>query len=160
MKEKQIWQQHGCGTDESTIRRVIEEFRTNGVENNDSAYALTIYLGRLDRKTLLFMYSIDDEATLQMLVDTLGVKEAFRRCCAATAMLVPDTDRLAAVEAELNNWQREALASQLRIEELTKKVNSQNYEIVTLKAKLYDTYEAMYNPTKNQKQKEIPTNAE
>lgn len=151
MKEKQIWQQHGCGTDESTIRRVIEEFRTNGVENNDSAYALTIYLGRLDRKTLLFMYSIDDEVTLQMLVDYLGIKEAFRRCCAATAMLVPDTGRLAAAETELENRRQ-------TIEELTEKVRSQNDEIVTLKAKLYDTYEGKYNSMGNQKLKETTVN--
>lgn len=147
----QIWQKEGCGTDSSTLRQIIGEFRTNGVKNADSAHALAIYLGRLDGKTLLSMYSIDDEATLQMLVDYLGTKEAFRRCCAATAMLVPDTDRLAAVEAELDNWIQEASARQKKIRELTEKVRSQNNEIVTLKAKLYAQAKSCTIRRKNQK---------
>lgn len=150
MEGNRIWQKEGCGTDSSTLREVIEEFRTYGVKNVSSALALRTYLEGLDRRALLCMYSFDDEVTLQMLVDYLGIKEAFRRCCAATAMLVPDTGRLAA-ETELENRRR-------TIEELTEKVRSQNDEIVTLKAKLYDTYEERYNSTENQKLKEITVN--
>lgn len=151
MEEIQIWQKEGCGTDSSTLRKVIEEFRTYGVENASSAFTLRTYLEGLDRRALLCMYSFDDEVTLQMLVDYLGIKEAFRRCCAATAMLVPDTGRLAAAETELENRRQ-------TIEELTEKVRSQNDEIVTLKAKLYDTYEGKYNSMGNQKLKETTVN--
>lgn len=149
MGEIQIWQKDGCGTDESTIRRVIGEFRENGVQGINSQQCLSNYIQKLSKEEIFAMYDIDEEVTLQILVDSLGVKEAFKRYCTVTTMLAPNMDRLAAVEAELDNWQQEASARQQRIEELTEKVRSQNYEIVTLKAKLYDTYEAMHNTTEN-----------
>lgn len=132
----QIWEKDGCGADRSTIRKILSEFKENGVSGLKSASALTNYLDRLNGSAILDMYSIDDETTLQMLVDYLGAKEAFRRCCAATCI-------------HSDKWKQEAAKRQEKIEEMQEKIRLKDLEILTLKAKLYDTYEAHNIPTDN-----------
>ena len=71
MGKIQIWQQDGCGTSENTIRRVIGEFRENGVQGLNSQQCLTEYIRKMDVNALAYMYDLDADVTLQILVDCI-----------------------------------------------------------------------------------------
>lgn len=145
MGAAQIWQQDGCGIDERSIRRVIGEFRENGVQGIKSAQCLTAYMGRLDDIALAHMFELDKDVTLQILVDCVGITrtiENYERIYG-----IRDKKTIEALRTELDNWQEGAFELHKTIEELQETVRSKDLEIVTLKAKLYDTYEAINNPT-------------
>ena len=145
MGATQIWQQDGCGIDERSIRRVIGEFRENGVQGMKSAQCLTAYMGRLDDIALAHMFELDKDVTLQILVDCVGITQTiakYERIYGIREKRTTETLRV-----ELDNWQEAAFEMHKTIEELEATVRSKDFEIVTLKAKLYDTYEAINNPT-------------
>lgn len=171
MGATQIWQQDGCGIDERSIRRVIGEFRENGVQGIESSSCLTAYIEKLSDSTLLEMYRIDSDVTLQIMVDCLGVREAFEKAVfmaiATGSTFIAQTmaqqgwisqynyaeackkydERVAKAKAkadEAEDRMFEALRCQQAAEQ---EAEALKFEIVTLKAKLYDTYEAINNPT-------------
>ena len=145
MGATQIWQQDGCGIDERSIRRVIGEFRENGVQGIKSAQCLTVYMGRLDDITLAHMFELDKDVTLQILVDCVGITQTIEKYERIYGIREKKTTE--ALRVELDNWQEAAFEMHKTIEELEATVRSKDFEIVTLKAKLYDTYEAINNPT-------------
>lgn len=49
MGATQIWQQDGCGIDEKSIRRVIGEFRENGVQGDKKRTMLDCIHGKAGR---------------------------------------------------------------------------------------------------------------
>lgn len=145
MGATQIWQQDGCGIDEKSIRRVIGEFRENGVQGIKSAQCLTEYMGRLDDVALANMFELDKDVTLQILVDCVGITQTIEKY--ERIYEIRDKKTTSALQAQLDNWQEAAFEMHEKIEELEATVRSKDFEIVTLKAKLYDTYEAINNPT-------------
>lgn len=147
MGATQIWQQDGCGIDERSIRRVIGEFRENGVQGIKSAQCLTAYMGRLDDIALGYMFELDKDVTLQILVDCVGITRTIAEYERIYGIREKKTTE--ALRVKLDNWQQEASRRQQMIEELEATVRSKDLEIVTLKAKLYDTYEVINFPTAN-----------
>lgn len=145
MGAAQIWQQDGCGIDERSIRRVIGEFRENGVQGIKSAQCLTAYMGRLDDTALAHMLELDKDVTLQILVDCVGITQTIEKY--ERIYRIREKKTTEALRAQLDNWQEATFKMREKIEELEATVRSKDSEIVTLKAKLYDTYEAMNNPT-------------
>lgn len=171
MEVTQIWQKEGCGTDSRTLRKVIEEFRENGVQGIKSSSCLTAYIEKLSDSTLLEMYRIDSDVTLQIMVDCLGVREAFEKAVfmaiATGSTFIAQTmaqqgwisqynyaeackkydERVAKAQAEADEAQ-ERMFEALRCKQAAEQeAEALKFEIVTLKAKLYDTYEAIHNPT-------------
>lgn len=171
MGEIQIWQKDGCGTDSSTLRKVIGEFRENGVQGIESSSCLTEYIKRLSYNRLLEMYEIDSCTTLQIMADCLGISETVQK---AIYMAIETGSYFINETIEQNGWisQKEfeeahekhekqltearakADATRMTLREVTKQLQAAEqeiedlkFEIVTLKAKLYDTYEAIHNPT-------------
>lgn len=156
MGKIQIWQQDGCGTSENTIRRVIGEFRENGVQGLNGQQCLTEYIRKMDVNALAYMYDLDADVTLQILVDCIGVKEAFEAAMRFTNWISPCNyaevckkydERVAKAQAEADEAQ-ERMFEALRCKQAAEQeAEALKFEIVTLKAKLYDTYEAIHNPT-------------
>lgn len=173
----QIWKKEGCGTDNATLRQIIGEYRENGVQDIKSSSALTIYIKRLSTERLLEMYRIDSEATLQMLVDYIGVGAAMEKAIymsisAGTSIICKEMkkkgwispndyeevckkydERVAAAQAKADTAEEKMFEAIARQQEAEQEAAALQYEIVTLKAKLYDTYEALHDPTTKTEQK-------
>lgn len=167
----------GCGTDNATLRQIIGEYRENGVQDIKSSSALTIYIKRLSTERLLEMYRIDSEATLQMLVDYIGVGAAMEKAIymsisAGTSIICKEMkkkgwispndyeevckkydERVAAAQAKADTAEEKMFEAIARQQEAEQEAAALQYEIVTLKAKLYDTYEALHDPTTKTEQK-------
>ena len=152
----QIWEKDGIGTDRSTLRKIIGEFRTEGAQGIKSVQCLTNYIRRLDVNTLSLMYEMDKDVTLQILIDCVGAAEAFKAALKFSGWISPEDykeackkydERVGKAQAETDNAQTRLFAAIAREERLKEEIRYKNLEIVTLKAKLYDTYEAMNKPT-------------
>ncbi len=79
MGEVQLWQSEGLGADRNTLERVINIFKTDGVQGMKSQQALDRYIKKLSDSSLREMYEIDEEAAIQILVDCFGAAAAFRK---------------------------------------------------------------------------------
>lgn len=140
---RQIWEKEGVGNDHDTLSKIISEFRLDGVVDMSSNMRLTIYLRALADEKIFEMMEMDKEATLQMLVDTLGVEKAFEKAQGKRAQ----EEKTHALIAEA-------------ILELKSALILKDREIMTLKAKLYDatchTNEgSSTNPTENSNKGEM-----
>ncbi len=79
MQEMQLWQSEYLGEDKDTLKKVLRVFRSDGVQGIESQKALENYVKRLSNYALREMYEMDEEAALQMLVDSIGVLGAFHK---------------------------------------------------------------------------------
>lgn len=79
MGEVQLWQADGLGTDKETLERVLHVFRNEGVQGLKSQQALESYIKKLDDSRLQEMRKMDEEATLQILVDCFGAVAVAKR---------------------------------------------------------------------------------
>lgn len=79
MGEVQLWQADGLGTDKETLEKVLHIFRSDGIQGMKSWQALESYIKKLDDSSLWEMYKMDEEATLQILVDCFGAVTAAKR---------------------------------------------------------------------------------
>lgn len=152
----QIWQQDGCGTDEQTLLNIIREFRGNGVQGMKSQQALTEYIRRLDVNQLARMYEMDTDATLQIMIDCVGAIEAFKKAVRFSGYYSPQAhaeacekykERAAKAQAEKDNTESRLFEALHREDKLLKQIEDLKFTIIALKAKLYDAYEAMNEPT-------------
>lgn len=148
----QVWESEGLGTDATALCRVIGEFKTNGVQGITSLEALKTYIKRLNEEAIETMLQLDEEAALQILVDTEGVAEAFeqlRKICRKEYEKICDRyeDRIAKTQAEKKNAENRLFEVLHREDKLLKQIEDLQFQILVLKAKLYDTYEAMHEAT-------------
>lgn len=163
----QIWQKEGCGTDNATIMKIIKEFRENGVQGLNSCQALTAYIQKLSDISLEVMLRSDEATTLQILVDTEGAQAAFKRLNNIYAKDYAErmqlegyispknyaeacekyAERIAKAEAEKDNTESRLFETLHREDKLLQKIKDLECTILVLKAKLYDAYEAMNEPT-------------
>lgn len=79
MGQLQIWQYEGLGTDWITLKKVLNTYRKDGVQGQESQCALDRYIRQLDDDRIRKMFRLDEEAAIQLLSDCLGVVEAFRK---------------------------------------------------------------------------------
>jgi len=167
MGEIQIWQKEGLGTQAPTLCRVIGEFRENGVQGITSLEALKTYMGRLSEEAIETMLRLDEEVTLQILVDTEGAAAAFKRLSCVYAKdyaeklqlegwISPKNyaeacekykERVAKAQTEKDNTESRLFETLHREDKLLKRIEDLKFTILALKAKLYDAYEAMNEPT-------------
>lgn len=78
MGEVQLWQSEGLGADRNTLERVINIFKTDGVQGMKSQQALDRYIKTLSDSSLRDMCEIDEETAMQILADCFGVCKAFK----------------------------------------------------------------------------------
>lgn len=173
----QIWEKEGCGTDNATLRQIIGEYRKDGVQGIESCGAITEYMEKLPTGKLLEMYRIDSEATLQILADYTGIKAGlesaiFMSVSACESLICEEMqkngwispndyeeackkydERVAAAQAKADTAEERMFEAVRRQQEAEQEAAALQYEIVTLKAKLYDTYEALHDPTTKTEQK-------
>lgn len=156
MRYKQIWQQEGCGTDAQTLKNIVREFKEQGVQGIESQQALTTYIKRLDANRMAAMYQMDKDAVLQMMIDCVGVKEAFEAALKFMGYMSPIDyaeacekyeGRIGAAKAATDNTESRLFKALHREDNLLKEIEGLQYTILVLKAKLYDTYEAINKPT-------------
>lgn len=163
----QIWEKEGCGTDNATLLKIVKEFRENGVQGLNSCAALTAYMQKLSDLSIEVMLRSDEEATLQILVDTEGAAAAFKRLSCVYAKdyaeklqlegwISPKNyakacekyeERVAKAQAEKDNTESRLFETLHREDKLLKQIEDLKFTILALKAKLYDAYEAMNEPT-------------
>ena len=163
----QIWEKEGCGTDNATLLKIVKEFRENGVQGLNSCAALTAYVQKLSDLSIEVMLRSDEEATLQILVDTEGAAAAFKRLSCVYAKdyaeklqlegwISPKNyaeacekykERVAKAQAEKDNTESRLFETLHREDKLLKQIEDLKFTILALKAKLYDAYEAMNEPT-------------
>lgn len=74
-----IWQHKGCGTDNETLWRIIEEYKINGTQDIESHEDLKTYIERVGDEVIKKMLIFDKETTTQMLADTQGIAETLKR---------------------------------------------------------------------------------
>ncbi len=77
MKEVQLWQFDGLGTDKDTLERVLHVFKSDGVQGMESQQALERYIRTLSDSNIRDMCEIDEIATMQILTDCFGACKAF-----------------------------------------------------------------------------------
>jgi len=167
MRSTQFWQNDGVGTSAPTLCRIIGEFKEKGVQGVESCAALTAYINKLNTAAVETMLRLDEETTLQILVDTLGAKEAFKKTLDTykdafreemrlQGWISPKNyeeacqkyaDRVAQAQEEKDNTESRLFEALRREDKLLKQIEEQKYTILVLKAKLYDAYEAMNEPT-------------
>lgn len=163
MGEVQLWQADGLGTDKETLEKVLHIFRSDGVQGLKSLQALESYIKKLDDSSLWKMYKMDEEATLQILVDCFGAVTAAKRYgkwheeILKTAIDVLQKEKeTAEQEAEANraallkvrdNSQKEIdrIQREYRIiasekEEVEEQIKELRDELAHCKADLYDFY--------------------
>jgi hypothetical protein len=135
----QIWEKTAIGIDRKALLGILKEFRQNGIQGISSNMQLTIYLKRLSTEKVFEMIDIDREATLQMLVDCLGVEKAFEIAQGKSAQ------------------EEKALFHMTEtIKDMKSELARKDQEIMTLKAKLYDAYEEHNTrPTENSNKGEL-----
>ena len=163
----QIWEKDGCGTDNATLLKIVKEFRENGVQGLNSCAALTAYMQKLSDLSIEVMLRSDEEATLQILVDTEGAAAAFKRLSCVYAKDYAEKlqlqgwinpknyaeacekyeERVAKAQAEKDNTESRLFETLHREDKLLKQIEDLKFTILALKAKLYDAYEAMNTPT-------------
>lgn len=73
MKEVQLWQAEGLGTERHTLEKVLRIFKSDGVQGVESQQALSAYIQKLDDSKLREMYEISKETALQLFADCFGV---------------------------------------------------------------------------------------
>lgn len=163
----QIWEKEGCGTDNATLLKIVKEFRENGVQGLNSCAALTAYVQKLSDLSIEVMLRSDEEATLQILVDTEGAAAAFKRLSCVYAKDYAEKlqlqgwinpknyaeacekyeERVGKAQAAADNAESKLFEALRRQEELEEEKEMLKFQIIALKAKLYDAYEAMNEPT-------------
>lgn len=79
MGEIQPWQSDGLGTNKKDLERVVNTFKLDGVCGIKSEQALRKYITKLGDNCLREMYQIDEETTVQILVDCFGAVKAFHK---------------------------------------------------------------------------------
>lgn len=162
MGEIQIWQKDGVGTDDETLRRIIREFRENGVQGINSQQSLSMFIERMGDKQIDFMLEMDEETTLQILVDCVGAVAAFRRLLRITGNVSRKEyneasrkyrERIENAQKVIDEANRCQYEAERRREDAEERIRALEFEVVTLKAKLYDTYEAIHEPTEKSEAK-------
>lgn len=163
----QIWEKEGCGTDNATLLKIVKEFRENGVQGLNSCAALTTYMQKLSDLSIEVMLRSDEEATLQILVDTEGAAAAFKRLSHVYAKDYAEKlqlqgwinpknyaeacekyeERVGKAQAEKDNMESRLFKVLHREDKLLEQIKELEFTIIALKAKLYDAYEAMNEPT-------------
>ena len=73
MKEVQLWQAEGLGTERHTLEKVLRIFESDGVQGVESQQALSAYIQKLDDSKLREKYEISKETALQLFADCFGV---------------------------------------------------------------------------------------
>lgn len=84
----QIWQKDGFlpstrKSQRAAFIKILAEYRAHGAQGILSLNQLAAVMEKVDDTGLLEMYEIDDETTLQILVDCFGAKWAFQKITAA-----------------------------------------------------------------------------
>ena len=57
-----VWEKDGCGTSTKWLRRVIEDFKTDGTQNMKSTDLLKNWIEKVDRTGLKEMFTMDIQA--------------------------------------------------------------------------------------------------
>lgn len=148
----QVWESEGLGTDVTALCRVIGEFKTNGVQGITSLEALKTYIKRLNEEAIETMLQLDKEAALQILIDTKGAVAAFEQLRNTYKKEYDEVcdkykERVTKVQAEKDNAESRLFKALRREDKLIERIEDLQFQILVLKAKLYDTYEAMNEPT-------------
>lgn len=128
MGEVQLWQADGLGKDKETLEKVLRIFRSDGVQGIESQQALNGYIERLSNDSLQNMYEIDEEATIQILVDCFGAVAAFHKF----ALIVEYID-INKKELERAGWISPAAYTEAvgKYEERAKKLEEQKDRILS-----------------------------
>lgn len=84
----QIWQKDGFlpstrKSQRAAFIKILAEYKAHGAQGILSLNQLAAVMEKMDDTGLLEMYEIDDETTLQILVDCFGAKRAFQKITAA-----------------------------------------------------------------------------
>lgn len=163
MGEEQLWQADGLGTDKETLERVLHVFRSDGVQGLKSQQALENYIKKLDDSSLQEMRKIDEEATLQILVDCFGAVTAAKRYSKWNEEILRTAINILQKEKETAEQEAEANRAELlkvrdnsqkEIDRLQREYSIKNYEkeeaeeqikelkdeLAHCKADLYDFY--------------------
>lgn len=163
MGEVQLWQADGLGTDKETLEKVLRIFRSDGVQGLKSLQALESYIKKLDDSSLWKMYKMDEEATLQILVDCFGAVTAAKRYSKwheeilktaidvlqkekETAEQEAEANRAALLKVrdnsqkEIDRIQREYRIIASEKEEVEEQIKELRDELAHCKADLYDFY--------------------
>lgn len=122
MGEVQLWQADGLGTDKETLEKVLRIFRSDGVQGMKSQQSLDSYIKRLDNDSLRYMCEIDNEATIQILVDCFGAVAAFHKFA-----LITDYIDINKKELERAGWISPATYAEVvgKYEERTKRLEDE-----------------------------------
>lgn len=128
MQEMQLWQSEYLGEDKDTLKKVLRIFRSDGVQGIESQKALENYVKRLSNYALREMYEMDEEAALQMLVDSIGVLGAFHKYA-----LLADCISMSTKEISDAGWisQEDYAEVTAKYEERTKKLNEEKDQILS-----------------------------
>lgn len=71
------WERDGTGTSTKWLRRVLEDFRTEGTKDMNSTQCLRDYMARLSNDRMKEMYNMDEDAFLEILLNCFVPKVAF-----------------------------------------------------------------------------------
>lgn len=74
-----VWEKDGIGTSDKWLRRVIEDFRSEGTKDMHSTNLLRVYMDRLSLDILKDLYVMDKEALLEILVNCYSTQDAFQK---------------------------------------------------------------------------------
>lgn len=101
MGEVQLWQVEGLGMDKETLEKVLRIFRSDGVRDVKSQQMLRRYIMRIGEEGIFTMYETDADTTLELLVECLGVRAAFKAVNKAAGYVQKDfTEENRALKAE------------------------------------------------------------
>lgn len=126
MGEVQLWQSEGLGADRNTLERVINIFKTDGVQGVKSQQALDGYIKTLSDSSLRDMCEIDEETAMQILADCFGVCKAFKEVTRIMGYVTTET-------ATQMGWISPAAYTEVvgKYEERTKKLNEEKDRILS-----------------------------
>lgn len=163
MGKVQLWQTDGLGTDKETLEKVLRIFGSDGVQGLKSLQALESYIKKLDDSSLQEMCKIDEETTMQILVDCFGAVTAAKRYSKwheeilrtaisilqkekETAEQEAEANRAALLKVrdnsqkEIDHIQREYRIITSEKEEIEEQIKELRDELAHCKADLYDFY--------------------
>ncbi len=163
MKEVQLWQAKGLGTERHTLEKVLRIFESDGVQGIESQQALSAYIQKLDDCKLREMYEISKETALQLFADCFGVVFAAEKYSKWNNDILRKAIDILTKEKETAEQEAEANRAELlkvrdnsrkEIERLQRECGIENYEkeeakeqikelkdeLAHCKADLYDFY--------------------
>lgn len=110
MEKGQIWCVEGLPVNSDSMKRVIKNFKENGIKNELSRQSLRHFLKKISDDIILEMYDMDADATLEMLVECFGARIAFDCItCAAGSAFENQKQQIEDLKAEAEE-NRKALA--------------------------------------------------